>query len=153
MSSYRVVLVLLCSFSSMAVFAALPALATDQCESRVVIFSSHSAGTSAINPHAFVCLTGGVEGIDTARITPGSDRVNVRYVGDLGAAVPTLQASIVGLGANAFVTLTRTVDSTLGVIYNQAGHTAINSLATGPITVRVLHAGDEIDRVTYRTFA
>lgn len=130
---------------------AILGVAADQCESRVVIFSSNSAGTSAVNPHAFVCLTGSAEGLDTALINPGSDRVNVRFVGDLGAIVPTLTARIQGLGADATVTLTRVVDPTLGVIYNQSGHTRIDPLATGSITAVVSNAGVEIDRVTFHT--
>lgn len=78
------------------------------CDSSLVIFSQNAAAPTTVNSNVVKCIADNSDDVDSRMINPGSDRIFVRYIVDLGASTPSLPGFLNGLGFdNAPITLTR----------------------------------------------
>ncbi|MFN2615243.1 MAG: hypothetical protein ABR552_10570 [Actinomycetota bacterium] len=107
-----------------------------------------SVATETIGCDLVDTVTG--QSMDTRYITPGANAVSVRYIRDLGGGVPSLSASLVGMGLDSKVTLKRVYLPTGYWVYDSAW-IAIPPTVQGALhaTVSTADLGQESD--DYRT--
>lgn len=124
--------------ASAALMAVLVPMAgrAEHCDSQIVIFSSNSAGTPAINSNAGTCPVAD-HAYDSRLINPLSDQVTVRFIQDgacsLGA---TMDGTLDGLGVENMPLLLECIETRRDV-FDTPGQIAIDETASGCITATV----------------
>lgn len=124
------------------------------CNSNTIVFSYvHRA--FALDANRTGCSLNPDDEIDLRLIQPGSVAISVRYIGEFGPSVPSLSATINGLGFdNQVITLTRIVDpdGLLATTYDSEQITLPNGrTSSGTLTATVTRPNATTDTTCYRT--
>lgn len=125
------------------------------CNSRVIVFNWIHRASAAYDANATGCDLDPDDEIDLRLIYPGAIAISLRYQGDFGAAVPTLSATMSGIGFdNVAVTLTRSFDPDLplAATYDSDQITLPQGrMSSGTLTVTVSLPGGGTDTTCYHT--
>lgn len=125
---------LIASAALMAVLVPMAGQA-EHCDSQIVIFSSNSAGTPAINSNAGTCPVAD-HAYDSRLINPLSDQVTVRFIQDGACTLgDTMDGTLDGLGVENMPLLFECIETQTGAtVFDTPGQIAIDETASGCIT-------------------
>lgn len=137
---------------------ALPVAASDHCETKISVHGRVALVPMGPSPYASsthgVCVrVFGDNGFEDHLLPPNTDEVMVRVNGDFGASVPSLRATLTGLGftGNEYP-LARTLSPFGGYTYNSAWQALPNGPVDGALVAAVTYPDRQVS-VTYHTTA